>query len=57
MQSHISELDNTNALYQQENNKLRREIENLKNNEAVIRSLKQALDDEKQIRTTLEFDL
>jgi FtsZ-binding cell division protein ZapB len=47
MQSHINELDNNNALYSAENNKLRREIENLRQVESNLRSVKQGLDDEK----------
>jgi hypothetical protein len=57
MQQHISDLDNKNALYQAENNKLRREIENMRVIEGNLRSLKSQLDNEKQIRTTAEFDI
>ena len=57
MQNHINELDNNNALYSQENNKLRREVENLKQTESNLRSTKAAMDAEKQMRTTAEFDI
>lgn len=57
MQQHINDLDNKNALYQAENNKLRREVENLRVIEGNLRSTKSQLDNEKQIRTTAEFDI
>ena len=40
-----------------ENNKLRREVENQKMTESNLRSLKNQLDAEKEIRTSQEFDI
>ena len=57
MQSHIDQLDKNNELYMQENAKLRREVENLKQLEVQIRSQKSQLDHEKEMRVSSEFDI
>lgn len=57
MQAHIETQDQSNERYQAENAKLHREVESLKAIEEQMRSTKSQLDDEKEIRTTAEFDI
>ena len=57
MQAHIEKQDHANETYMLENDKLRREIENIKAIEGNLRTVKQQLEDEKTIRVTQEFDI
>jgi regulator of replication initiation timing len=52
MQQHIEKQDHANETYMLENDKLRREIENIKAIEGNLRTTKQQLEDEKTIRVT-----